>query len=388
MITVLADQHHYLLKTCLNPSIRLETYDPIPGWSRDQIMRADAVLVRTTNPLNEQTLPEGSRVRFAGTASAGRDHLDESFLRERGIHIADAKGSNADCVAEYVAVAVLSCCDHMNISPGSLTAGIVGVGCTGSATASLLERIGITCRLYDPPREEREHRVDASVSGKENQNRFRSVSLDEVLACDIISLHVPMERAGVHATWHWYDDEKIRIASKRIVLNASRGGVVDEAALLPAYRDGHVSMFVCDVWENEPVFSDATAEHAFLATPHIAGYSIEAKRKATEMMCEQMHRYFGLPDPETPASKPRRVHLPEEDLTLIGILRKLHPAFSYDAALRKLIGLNDTEKGPAFLRLRQNTPLRTEFTEVELPADVADRYPVLDKLGFRMAGST
>ncbi len=382
MITVLADQHHYHLDKYLHPSIHLATYDPLPGWSNEQIIQADAVLVRTTNPLNSDTLPPNSRLRFAGTASAGRDHLDEPFLKDRGVQIADAKGSNARSVSEYVAVAVLSCCDEMNISPASLTAGIVGAGFTGSATAALLEQIGISCRLFDPPREERERNI--SETGEKKPDRFKSASLEDVLACDIISHHVPLERSGVYATWHWCNEEKIRSAPKRIVVNASRGGVVDEMAVRDALRDGHVSMFICDVWENEPVFADATAKQSFLATPHIAGYSIEAKRKATEMMCDQLHRFFGFKDPETPVSEPQREHLPDDDRPLIDILRLLHPAFSYDASLRTLIGLPADEKGPGFLKLRQNTPLRKEFPEIGIPAAVTDRHPVLEQLGFRV----
>ncbi len=382
MITVLADQHHYQLKEHLHPSIRLVTYDPIPGWSREQIMQADAVLVRTTNPLNADSLPEGSSVRFAGTASAGRDHLDEPFLEERGVHVADAKGSNARSVAKYVAVAVLSCCDALDITPAGLKAGIIGAGFTGSATAGLLERIGITCQLHDPPREEREKTASEKETG--DTGRFRSASLEDVLACDILSHHVPLERSGLHATWHWLDERKIRLAPKRIVVNASRGGVVDEQAVRAAVRDGHVSRFVCDVWENEPVFTDATAEQAFLATPHIAGYSIEAKRKATEMMCDQLHRFFGIQDPDLPEPEPRFEPVPDDDRPLIDILRQLHPAFSYDASLRKLIGTPDAEKGPGFLRLRQNTPLRNEFPDIGLPATVAGRHPELKQLGFRV----
>lgn len=380
MITVLADKHHYLLRQYLHPSIRLETYDPVEGWSREQILQADAVLVRTTNALNATTLPAGSRVRFAGTASAGRDHLDEPFLQDRGVHVADAKGSNADSVAEYVAVAVLSSCEHLDIQPEHLTAGIIGAGFTGSATASLLERIGIACRQHDPPREEREKETVESAG--RGHKRFRSATIDEVLSCDIITHHVPLERSGDYATWHWLDRDRIRAASSRMVINASRGGVVDEAALGSAHADGQVDLYICDVWENEPFFADATASQAFLATPHIAGYSVEAKRKATEMMCSQLHRFWGLPDPDPAEPDPVRVSVPIGELSLSGVLRHLHPAFSYDASLRKLIGCSDRKKKPAFLRLRQETPLRNEFPGIRLPAVVADRFPVLGKLGF------
>lgn len=374
VITVLADQHHYLLKHYLHPSIHLERYDPIAGWTKEQIHKADAILVRTTNPLNRTSLPENCNIRFAGTASAGRDHLDESFLKKRGIHIADAKGSNARSVAEYVSVAVLSYCDAHAIDPESLTVGVVGAGFTGSATAELLQKIGVTCRLFDPPKQEREPDI------------FQSVTLEEVLSCDIITFHVPLEQAGRHPTWHWYNHEKIQACTKKLVINASRGGVVEEKALLMACHAGHIEDYICDVWEKEPLFSDTTAHHAFLATPHIAGYSIEAKRKATEMMCDQLHRFFGIEHPDVASSDPRLARLPDKNLSLTDTIQLLHPAFSYDATLRKLMGLPDTEKAPAFLKLRQNTPLRNEFRAISIPASFAERFPVLRKIGFQTTG--
>ncbi len=392
MITVLADRHHYQLERHLHPSIRFVPYDPIAGWTVDQVRQADALLVRTTNAVNSSTLPEGSRVRFVATASAGRDHLDEAWLERLGITVADAKGSNARSVAEYVAIAVLSACDDLKRSPRGLTAGVVGAGFTGTATADLLGRIGVTCKRHDPPREERERErkknpESARSSGLQQQdaaqNPFRSASLQEVLGCDIITLHVPLERGGPHTTWHWLDGEKLAsVKPGAMVINASRGGVADEQALLASHRQGHLSGFACDVWEGEPVFSDITAQRARLSTPHIAGYSIEAKRNASQMMCEALHRFFDLPDPAAGTELPRRQKLPEDLDSLRDVLSHVHPASTYDSALRRIIGTPDPEKGPAFLRLRQDTPLRNEFRQIALPSGVMDRHPVLKSLGF------
>lgn len=385
MITVLADQHHYLLEQHLHPSIRLEKYDPESGWSDQQIHEADALLVRTVSPVNSKTLPSGSNIRFVGTASAGRDHLDEHWLESQNIRVADAAGSNARSVGEYVAFAILSFLEaHGMQQTGKkpkdiarhLTAGIVGAGNTGHAAADLLQSLGISCSLYDPPRQERERGLEGG---------FESVTLDEVLSCDIISFHVPLERTGKHATWHWYNEEKIRSAPKKLVINASRGGVVDENALRNAARDRHISEYICDVWEDEPFFDDESARGAFLATPHIAGYSIEAKLKATVMVCRRLHQFFGLPEPEPPVQQPQPVSIPDSISSLSEILRILHPAYTYDASLRELIGQTPEQKGPAFRKLRQDLPLRNEFGQIEIPAPVARRYPVLTGIGFRPA---
>lgn len=390
MITVLADRHHYQLERHLHPSIRLVPYDPIAGWTVDQVRQADALLVRTTNAVNSSTLPEGSRVRFVATASAGRDHLDEAWLERLGITVADAKGSNARSVAEYVAIAVLLMCDDQELSPQGLTAGVVGAGFTGTATADLLGRIGITCKRHDPPREEREwgtNPENARSTGLQQQDPapvpFRSASLEEVLGCDIITLHVPLERGGPYPTWHWLDGGKLAsVKPGTMIINASRGGVADERALLASHRQGLVRSFTCDVWEGEPVFSDITARQAHLATPHIAGYSIEAKRNASLMMCETLHRFFDLPEPPAGTEPPRRLKLPEDPGSLREVLSHVHPASTYDSALRSIIDTPDPQKGPAFLRLRQDTPLRNEFRQIALPSRVADRHPVLKALGF------
>ncbi len=390
MITVLADRHHYQLKRFLHPSLRLMHYDPIAGWTADQVREADVLLVRTTNPVNSRTLPENSRVRFVATASAGRDHLDEAWLNRLGITVADAKGSNARSVAEYVAVAVLSACEALETPPSELTAGVVGAGFTGSAAADLLEKIGVGCKRYDPPREEREQAGsrDGGAVSSQGEPRpavpsFRSASLEEVLRCDIITLHVPLEHNGPNATWHWLDEHKLATVPKTLVINASRGGVMDEGALLAAQQREIVRLFACDVWENEPVFSDTTANCARLATPHIAGYSIQAKRNASEMMCTALHRFLGLDNPEPTTEELQRETLPDRQMTLRDVLGRLHPVFSYDASLRKLIGMPDQKKGPAFLRLRQDMPLRNEFPETGLDPEVLDRHPVLNTLGFQ-----
>lgn len=396
-------------------------YDPIAGWTADQVREADVLLVRTTNPVNSTTLPENSRVRFVATASAGRDHLDEAWLNRLGITVADAKGSNARSVAEYVAVAVLSACEALEIPPSELTAGVVGAGFTGSAAADLLEKIGVGCKRYDPPRQERElessrdsgsgssleqppsdpsyhtsfradsrsdSRSDSQPSSQPSsqpdfRSAFRSASLEEVLGCDILTLHVPLEHNGPHATRHWLDEHKLATVPKTLVINASRGGVMDEGALLAAQQRGIVRMFACDVWENEPVFSDTTAISASLATPHIAGYSIQAKRNASEMMCTALHRFLGLNNPEPATEEPQYEALPDRRTTLRDVLGRLHPVFSYDSSLRQLIGMPDRTKGPAFLRLRQDMPLRNEFQEIGLDPEMLDRHPVLNTLGFR-----
>lgn len=381
VINVLADQHHYQLKQYLHPSLNLEEYDPVTGWSGTQISKADALIVRTISPVNSSTIPENNKLRFVGTASAGRDHLDEKWLTEQGITVADAKGSNAVSVGEYVVTALLAACDEINVAPGELTASIIGAGFTGSATAQRLEAIGVHTLLYDPPREEREKEMNLT-------NPFQSVSLEESLASDILSFHVPLTRTGKYPTFQWMDSKKIRRSPKTLIINASRGGVIDESALVKAHLSGFVRHFILDVWEKEPLFNDTSLKYAFLGTPHIAGYSIEAKVKASEMMAKELHRALSLRSPSLPSKKIHQIDNTGITSSLTEILQQLHPAFSYDRALRGLSGLPPDQKRRAFLKLRQNTPLRNEFSHIRLPEIIAAQHPILKRIGFSLSADS
>ena len=380
-LTVLADRYHYRLSEHLHPEIRLITYDAPTGWTDSQIRQADALLVRTTNSAGPRTIPDSSRLRFVGTASAGRDHLDEEWLASSGIVAADAKGSNARAVAEYVAAGLLLLLEKQGQLERdgfrqTLTAGIIGAGCTGKVTAELLSGIGISCLLHDPPRQERE------------PDTFRSAALDDVLSCDILSLHVPLTDEGPHATRHWLDRHKTGRRPGQIIINASRGGVADENVLTKATDDGRISAYLCDVWEHEPCFRDKTVEKAFLATPHIAGYSLEAKLEATRMICRQLHRFFDLPDPRQPEMRPNVPTVPDTFRSMSEVLKTIHPATKYEKGLRKLIGLPDPEKRAGFLSLRQLLPLRHEFANLRLPGRIRERFPLLEKLGLAFSDGT
>ncbi len=154
------------------------------------------------------------------------------------------------------------------------------MGHVGSDVHKLLSELNISTILYDPPRQERDP-------------AFKSSTIQEVLSADILTLHVPLSFEGPYATYHWLENEKLSKKYK-IVINASRGGVVDEKALMDAFDNGLTEHIILDVWENEPKFNTLMAERAFLATPHIAGYSHQAKENATRMISESLSESFRL----------------------------------------------------------------------------------------------
>lgn len=373
MPTILADQNIYRLSEFLPSDIHLITFDPLHGPDRDMLAEVDALFVRTVTCINQQTIgPIPSRLKFIGTASAGIDHVDLEFLSRHSVQLASAAGCNARSVAEYVAVSLLLWAEETGTDYRKLSAGIVGVGHVGSQVDLLLKRIGLKTVLYDPPRAERD-------------KSFSTVKLEEVLSTDIVTLHVPLTSEGQWATSHWLDKDKLQDRTIRLVINAARGGVVDEQALMNACSVGSVQSFILDVWENEPYFSDNAVAKAFIATPHIAGYSEQAKIEATKMIVSQMSDYFDIKD---------RKNIDKESVALSGdvieerhsigeVLRKLHPVMDYDEKLMKLEGLEKEQKGREFQKLRTNIPFRNEFQYLAVPRSIYERHMVLQELGFR-----
>ena len=250
--------------------------------SQEDLIDADALLVRSITSIDE-SLIGGTKVRFVGTGTSGIDHVDTAYLRDAGIHFVDAKGSNANAVVDYCFTALAFATLHRGFSLSSSRVGIVGAGAVGGLFATKLEELGVEVRCYDPF-------LVAAVQG----NR-KYYSLDEVLECDVVSLHVPLTSAGVHSTLNLIGDAELTALTKNaILINACRGGVVDELALKSLLLIREDIMTVFDVWENEPAIESSLAQCVDIATPHIAGYSAEAKSNATKILALEFERYFRL----------------------------------------------------------------------------------------------
>lgn len=245
----------------------------------EAVRQADALITRTRTRCDSALL-DGSQCRFIATATIGTDHIDVAYCADRGITVANAPGCNAPAVAQYVLATILS----RYPDPAGLTVGVVGVGHVGSIVARWAEGLGCRVMPCDPPR------AHAEGSG-------RFVSLDAIAAeADVITFHTPMTRIGRWPTYHMAD--RAFFASLRhrpLVINSARGPVADTAALLSALEAGTVGDAAIDCWENEPDISRSLLERAFVATPHIAGYSLEGKKRATQMAVDAFCRHFGFP---------------------------------------------------------------------------------------------
>lgn len=243
---------------------------------------AGALVVRSITQVDEALLT-GSSVRFVGTATSGVNHIDQQFLKENGIGFVSAKGSNANAVVDYVFAALAYAVIDKSLSVQNCTVGIVGAGAVGGLLASKLEKVGINFKLCDPPLK------DKGVSSEQVY-----CSLEEVMHCDIVTLHVPLIHDGEYPTANLISVQHLSLLPENAVLiNACRGGVVDEEALKTFLRDRKDIGTVFDVWQNEPLPDPGLVAAIDVATPHIAGYSQEAKSAATAMMRTALADFIG-----------------------------------------------------------------------------------------------
>ena len=263
--------------------VYLPAEDITPAVMKD----ADALITRTRTRCDEVLL-EGSRCSFVATATIGTDHIDLDYCRKRGIKVVSAPGCNAPAVAQYVLCSVLSVLGDVK----GKTIGVVGVGHVGSIVCRWAECLGMTVLRNDPPRAE-----------AEGSDGF--VSLAEIAQkADVITFHTPHTRIGKFATHHIADKDFFGILERKpLVINSARGPIVDTPALLSALDSGAVTKAVIDCWEGEPAISEALLEKAVIATPHIAGYSLEGKVRATIAVVEALSQHFSL-GVDYPGEKP------------------------------------------------------------------------------------
>lgn len=234
------------------------------------LVDADILLVRSVTRV-DATLLAKSSVRFVGTATAGTDHIDLDYLAARDIAFSAAPGCNARPVGEFVLACALSYAARFGRRPADLAVGLIGCGHAGGAAEALLQSAGFRCLRNDPPRAE-----------AEGGGGF--ASLREVLSSDIVSLHVPLTAGGSHPTHRLLGVEEISVLRRgALLINAARGGVVDESAWLDAMVEERV-LGAIDCWEGEPAISPSLLQGAWLASPHVAGHSVDARRRATTQL--------------------------------------------------------------------------------------------------------
>ncbi|MBD2809579.1 4-phosphoerythronate dehydrogenase PdxB [Xenorhabdus sp. Vera] len=342
---------------------------PVPA---EVLEHADAFMVRSVTKVNESLL-QGSSVRFVGTATAGMDHVDQQWLSQAGIGFSAAPGCNAIAVVEYVFSALVLLAEQDQFQLKDKTVGIVGVGNVGGRLADRLTALGVKTLLCDPPRADR---------GDEGEFWPLEKLVKEA---DILTFHTPLNQSGAYQTYHLADAELLSaLPDNRILINASRGEVVDNQALLSLLQSGKKLRVVLDVWEPEPNLSLPLLALVDIGTPHIAGYTLEGKARGTTQVFEAYSEFLG---------QPRQAELvdllPEPDfsqITLQGevtqsvLKRLMHLVYDVrrdDAPLRQV-----ADQEGAFDQLRKHYPERREWSSLTVHCDSAESAQLLSKLGF------
>jgi erythronate-4-phosphate dehydrogenase len=340
---------------------------------------ADVLLVRTVTRV-DKTLLEGSSVRFVATATSGRDHIDTEYLAEKNIGFAHAAGCNARSVAEYVLSSLLSLTASRGVRLEGKTAGIIGYGHVGTVVKALFDCVGIRSLIYDPPLQS--HGSHLEFSG-----------LDEVLTADIVTLHVPLINSGPYPTRNLVNNSFLNALCPNVILiNTSRGEVVDEQALATFMTARPGSAVVLDVWKNEPVINAELLQQVSIATAHIAGYSLDSKYRGTRMIYAQVCEYFNedysvTAFPQLPPTGLNQIEISEYNDAYSTI--QLAALASYDvrtddSLLRQMLTIPASVRGEFFAGLRNNYAVRREFTgtSVRLAKPDVSISDKLTRLGF------
>ena len=353
---------------------RLGNVQAVPGRPipQDALNDADALMVRSVTKVNEALLA-GKPVKFVGTATAGTDHVDDAWLQQQGIGFSAAPGCNAIAVVEYVFSSLLILAQRDGFQLRDKTVGIVGVGNVGSRLNARLRALGIRTLLCDPPRADRG-----------DQETFSS--LDQLVAeADILTFHTPLNMSGPYSTHHLVDADLLaRLPADRILINACRGEVVDNAALLDALNGPKKLTAVLDVWEPEPDLSLALLDKVAIGTAHIAGYSLEGKARGTTQVFEAFSQFIGQPQ-----KVPLEELLPAPEFPVVSfsgelnearLLRLIHLVYDVrrdDVPLRRVAG-----KAGEFDKLRKFYEERREWSSLKVICDNPATVELLNKLGF------
>ena len=358
----------------------------LPGRDIDADIVADAqvLLVRSVTKVDEALLAE-SRVRFVGTATSGVEHVDQIYLKQKGIGFAHAKGSNANAVAEYCLASLCLSHEAGSFDLASGRVGLVGCGHVGGTLALLLRKLDIPVCVFDP---------FLSLQRK-NQLRLAGIELAElesIFDCTAVSLHVPLTTEGAFPTRNMIEAQLLaRLGSRSTFINASRGGVVNEQALLDCVGANPNIFSVLDVWESEPIVNTELLTLATVATPHMAGYSRQAKARATEMLAAGYRDYLKLPAEkaicDSGASNLKEI---TDAKSLIDAIKLALPIDQLSSEFKQQsAGLTGELAARVFDSFRKSMINRDEFSDFRVNVAALDLEEIkkLHQLGFAVTNS-
>lgn len=344
----------------------------------DELKTCDALIVRSTTKVNESLL-KNTKIKFVGTTTAGYDHIDVKYLNENNIFFASAPGCNSRAVAEYVFCSIIALLYDKGANPDSLRCGIVGYGNIGTKVDKLLSAIGIKTLINDPPLE-----IICN-----NKNFFSDLNI--CLSADILTFHVPLINSHPFPTFNLLNSSLILNNLKStIIINTSRGEVIDENEILNYANKNSSVDIILDVWKNEPYINLSMLERARFATPHIAGYSYLGKFNGTIIIAKKLANFFEF---KYDQNFEKNIQEQKEIIKLNSnrdFFEKLYEAAQYvfnpyeETKKFKEQIKNSTDVGKAFDNYRKSYKLRKEFSQIQIQCDKLNdkEKTTFEKLGF------
>ena len=337
-------------------SLGVVTRLPGRNLNTQHLQNADILIVRSVTQVNEELLA-ATPVKFVGTCTIGIDHLDVDYLQTQGIAYHSAPGCNANSVVEYVFSALC----QLGVNWNQKMVGIIGCGNVGGRLYQRLRELGVKCRCYDP-----------FLSSKQLSDLS---SLEAVLACDIVCLHAPITHTGTHPTHHLLAHKELeQLIQGAVLINAGRGAVIDNSALLDTLKGRNDLKVVLDVWEHEPKINTELMQYVDIATPHIAGYSLDGKMAGTDMVYRSLCEFLSVDccfsggkilNAMAINKKSYKTLIETKSLDFCRLQELILTAYNIDSdnvRMRKaLMGKTGIALAESFDKLRKNYPERREF---------------------------
>lgn len=369
---IIADNKIPYLKGAFEAIATVEYY-PGAGIDAQIVKDANALITRTRTKCNKALLTDSS-IKMIASATIGFDHIDTSFCEANNIQWTNAPGCNSGSVKQYISAVLGLLVEEKEWTLRGKRIAVVGVGNVGSKVSALCKALGMVVYEIDPPR------------AKDETDKTFYKLLDVVDKVDIITFHTPLTREGTYKTYHLCDEALLKkMQSNCVVINTSRGEVVDGQALKTALNKKDIQLAVLDVWEHEPELDRDLLELVWIATPHIAGYSQDGKANGTQMSVQAISKKFHL---GLDNWQPGELPAPQYPELIIDCKRLTNDEIAANAFLHTYDLRADDQRlrnsPTSFEKQRGDYPVRREFKafHIQLENGIQEYEKLLQAVGF------
>lgn len=333
----------------------------------------DALIIRSVTKIN--SLPEKSNLKFVGTATIGIDHINIDLMQKNGIYFTNAGGCNSTGVAEWTIAAILNYICSNSLDVNKIKLGVIGFGNIGKKVNSIARKLGIQTFVNDPPLED---------EGFD----FPFVPLESLAECDILTFHLPLTNSGKYPSYGLINESHNLLNSNvKLIVNSSRGEIISNKSLKKFAESGEKTVYL-DVWEGEPVIDTNLFDYVELATPHIAGYTLEGKFNGTMIIYEQFCKFFGFPQTDKLELPKIQVRFNRKNVSALENVATLLSTIARHKEdtekLKKAKSLLRDDLGKYFDELRKNYLPRREWSNIILKSSDFNKREILilQTLGF------